>query len=381
MLNLVFGLHMYQPPTQMAEVIKQIATESYRPTLRIIKDHPKAYVCIDIAASALELLEVHALDVVDLIRECLEKKKLFLVNTAAYHPILPLLPRTEIERQIAQNLYALKKAFGMPSIPHGCFLPEMAFSAEVLPALRRMQAGWTLADDVPYQALYGPHVPFNWVPSEQGTAIFLQSHLWQRRISFIGLPENRQYANGRVFAGELCEGVRAWQGTDADGYMVIWLDFETFGHHHKHLEESFFPPLFDASSYAELKLTDPDKLLLRYPKKDTVIPAGSWSTSSEQWQSGNYFPLWADKHNSFHLHWWSLVHLALGITERAADPNIRRLGDKMVYSCQPWQYAQGNRELARAGLHYFERVLESGTVQEQVRGWELLGALYDLTRG
>src|SRR3989344_8969187 len=98
MLNLVFGLHLYQPPTQASGVIKQIAAESYRPLLTIIRDHPRAYVCIDIAASALELLEVHAPDVIALAHACIQQKKLYLVNTAAFHPILPLLRRSEIER-------------------------------------------------------------------------------------------------------------------------------------------------------------------------------------------------------------------------------------------------------------------------------------------
>ncbi|MDP3963872.1 MAG: hypothetical protein Q8Q39_05245 [bacterium] len=384
MLNLVFGLHLYQPPTQTSGVIKQIAAESYRPLLKVIHDHPRAYVCVDIAASALELLEVHAPDVIDLMHECLERKKLFLVNTAAFHPILPLLRRSEIERQLCLNIGAYEQRFKPFVVPRGCFLPEMAYSSQVIQPLRRSWARWTMTDDDPYQALHNQKPPFNWIAGDQGFSVFLRSNLWSNRISLFNKPENRKYADGRVFANELCAGVREWQGPNADGYVVVWLDFETFGHHsHKdfpNLIHTFFPPLFDAQSDA-LRLTDPDALKVCYPTKETVIPAGSWSTTPQQWLAGNYFPMWDDKNVQYHAPWWKMVNLALDIAQRhARDPRIRRLGDKMVYSCQPWQYVQGNKHLARLGLPYFEQVLPSGTQNEQDEGRRLLDALYELTR-
>lgn len=384
MLNAVVGLHLYQPPSQYPEVVERIAAESHRPLLHTILDEPKAYLCLDIAACAIELLQVYAPDVIWLIEECLRQRKLYLVNTAAFHPILPLMHASEVERQLSLNIAAYEQCFKPFTVPTGCFLPEMAYASHVIPPLRRSWTRWTIADDDPYEACYGHKPPFDWIAADEGMPIFLRSNLWSNRLSRFDQPENHSYTNGAVFVRALLDGVRAWQGNDAEGYVVIWLDFETFGHHSKkdlpNLINTFFPPLFNAQNDT-FRLTDPNALVKRFPTRAVKMPSGSWSTTKDHWRTGNYFPLWADKNVPYHVAWWKLIKIATDIVQRhPSDPFIRRQGDKMVYSCQPWQYMQGNKHLARLGLRYFENVLAAGRANEKTEGRRLLDTLYDLTR-
>ena len=43
-----FLWHIYQPPVQSHEVIKQIVNESYRPLIQVLKNHPNARVSLNI---------------------------------------------------------------------------------------------------------------------------------------------------------------------------------------------------------------------------------------------------------------------------------------------------------------------------------------------
>ena len=52
-----FLLHIYQPPVQIAPVVKQIVKESYRPLLNALRDHPAAKISLNINATLTEQLD------------------------------------------------------------------------------------------------------------------------------------------------------------------------------------------------------------------------------------------------------------------------------------------------------------------------------------
>ena len=52
-----FLFHIYQPPVQIAPVIKQIVNESYRPILDALRSHPEAKIGLNINATLTEQLD------------------------------------------------------------------------------------------------------------------------------------------------------------------------------------------------------------------------------------------------------------------------------------------------------------------------------------
>ena len=113
MIDLVLGLHLYQPPNQQPDILERITKESYLPTIELALSHPRAFFTTDLARSAIENLKKQKTGKEFLlkIKKALELKKILPVSTAAYHPILPLIPEEEITRQAELNEEIYKNLF------------------------------------------------------------------------------------------------------------------------------------------------------------------------------------------------------------------------------------------------------------------------------
>lgn len=350
MIDLVFGLHLYQPPNQDKGLLEKITRESYLSLIEGILSHDKALFAVDIARSVIELLEKSntGQEFLKKFNEALELGKISLVNTAAYHPILPLIPEEEIARQVKLNEEKLLQMFHQK--PAGVFPPEMALNAEIIEVLDKAGYLWTITDDVPFSCCHGA-VPFNWIPKQkQGEiAVFLRSNFWSNKIAFNSV-------NGREFVEILEKELTSWFGNQ-DGYLVIWVDWETFGHHKKGAVESFINPFFDKIAESKnIHLVSPEYLLGKYPQKEIDIPSGSWSTSASDFRNENYWPLWKNPDSKFHKLWWELTDLILKIKRDIKDEKTLMVFDKAIYSCQTWQYSMGNKLLAIKGMEYFREI-------------------------
>ncbi|HOM68315.1 MAG TPA: hypothetical protein PLA57_00810 [Candidatus Paceibacterota bacterium] len=345
-IDLVFGLHLYQPPTQDRCILDEITKESYLPMIETILGQEKAFFTVDITKSAIEELETlgSGQKFLEKFKKALELKKVFLVNTAAYHQILPLITEEEIIKQVKLNEVELLQLFHQK--PQGVFPPEMALDPRVSKVFGKIGYKWTITDDLLFSYVYGL-VPFNWIPKQNGIAIFLRSNLWSNRIAFNSI-------NGQSFIETLEKDLTSWFG-DQDGYLVIWMDFETFGHHRTGYIESFIIPFLDKID-EQIHLVSPDFLLNKYPQKEIEVPPGSWSTSIDDFKNGTYWPLWKNPSNQFHQLWWELADMILEIKRNIKDEKTLEVFDKALYSCQTWQYSMGNKLLAIKGIKYFREI-------------------------
>lgn len=131
-------LHIYQPPNQKKEVLTKVVDESYAKILDILEGRPKIKINLNICASLTEqLIESGFRRIIERIKKLAERKQIELVGSAKYHPILPLLPKKEVIRQIKLNENLNQKYFGKiwRSRPKGLsraesrgfFLPELAY--------------------------------------------------------------------------------------------------------------------------------------------------------------------------------------------------------------------------------------------------------------
>lgn len=347
MIDLVFGLHLYQPPNQDLEILKKITEESYLPLIDLILSHPRAHFTVDIARSAIEGLgkDESGNYFLKKFKTAVDLKKISLVNTAAYHPILPLLPEEEIIRQIKLNEEVCQKT-------EGFFLPEMAFSPKLAPILQGLGYKWTITADTPFVCCYNhnPEPPFAWIPKQKNLAVFLRSDFWSNKIAF-------HYISGSAFIRALKHDLKNWFGGNR-GYLIVWLDWETFGHHRPNFIQKFLTPLLDNLN-EEVNLCSPSELLVRYPTtKELEIPSGSWSTSAQDFYYKNYWPLWNSPHIEFHRLWWELAIMILEIKKNVKSEEQLSIFDKTLYSCQTWQWSYGNKPLAIKGMEYFKEILK-----------------------
>jgi alpha-amylase/alpha-mannosidase (GH57 family) len=141
-------LHFYQPANTEDWKIKEAVEKSYIRIVRALEDNPKIRFGVNITGCLLlrmESLGYSAL--IGRISKLIRNGQLELLGSAAYHPLLPLIPANEAAAQIRENEEILKKFFGVPR-PSGFFLPELAYSVEVAQLIKKLGYDWIILDQI-----------------------------------------------------------------------------------------------------------------------------------------------------------------------------------------------------------------------------------------
>lgn len=335
--NISFLFHMYQPPWQYPEVLKRIADECYFPVTEWLSENRSFKVTLNANYSGIELLVKNNLHkIIENIGKGIEKGNIELTGSAAYHPILPLLPRKEIIWQIELNSKKNKEIFGKLWEPKGFFPPEMAYSPELAEIVKQTGYKWIIADDIAF--LPDRNIPDNYILSLKKLFHFFRNSLWSDKFSFKNPSQGK--TNAEEFIKELNSDMKE------NSYRILAFDIETIGHHQNYNK--------DTLNYLEKTIGDLgmnsvfiSSLIDKFP----VISVGkasssSWSTSEEDMKKNIPFPLWNHPDNKIHEIQWQLIYHAMNIVEKSrGDKNYeiaRELLDKGLNSCQFWWAAPEN---------------------------------------
>src|SRR5690606_6303157 len=129
------------PPDRVSPGFHRLVDSNHRPLLKLLArlDHACA-VSIPWGLTERWLSEGYS-DVLSLCAQLSRSGRVEFVGTAAYYPILPLLPRPAIERQVADNQARHRELFPGWSC-RGFVPPEMAFGPELLPILKEAGFAW-----------------------------------------------------------------------------------------------------------------------------------------------------------------------------------------------------------------------------------------------
>jgi len=368
-LHVALGLHWYQPYSQKIEVLKKIAEESYGPILNSIEKKCLGTVNCDIAASLILQLAKHAPQILERIVKLKNRGKISLVNTAAHHPILPLVPPEYAERQLEQNkkTYFDYGLIGANETLSGVFPPEMAYGPVLIPTFSKLGYSWTVADDLPFNIFYKSPTPATSYISVNGVACLLRSRLWSSEMSF-NMPA------GSVFIDRLCDEFKMqFTKNTYQAYIVLWTDAETFGAHHKNAVEHFLSPFFTAAKKRDMTLVSCDSLLKLYPAKETLVPQGSWSANASDISFAPY-NLWKHPKNEWQMLWWKLADIIFKIDRE--HPEARELTGKVAYSCQTWWWSlYKNKDLFLWAVPDIKKALQFGASEERKTGDNIISRL------
>ena len=322
-------LHIYQPPTQTDEIVNKVAREAYRPLVEILRAHPEGRITLNINACLTELLDRcgHG-DIIDGLKALAEQGQIELTGSVKYHPIMPLIPAGEMERQIRLNEETNRAYFGEAYQPQGFFPPEMCYSKEVADVVHRLGYRWIIVDEISYNGrLRAP-------PTER---CFTVSGLRQFGVFF----KERRVSAGITYGS--CQDLEAFhrflaEAPAVEGYLLSGTDGEVYGHHRpgqeRLLKEAFTDPTIKTVTISEL--------LDLFPARDVVEPLdGSWSTWEDEMEQRLPYPQWLDPSNPIHELQWELARLAIEALEAfehesPGGPDARRLLDEGLHSCQWW---------------------------------------------
>ena len=304
-------------------------------------------------------------DIIDGLKQLADSSQIELTGTGKYHPILPLIPPEEVKRQIELNQKTNSFFFGDAYKPSGFFPPEMAYSRDILPAVIGTRHRWIILSGVACPADWPVDTVYQVEHEGKKAAVFFRDNLLSNKISFHELGPH-----------DFLEHLKGLQGDRGNIYVVTAMDAETYGHHIQDWEELFLAEVYEelqvrSETYAHIQqqkvlatqhtslLQDAETsqqvqtvtisgLLDIFPSTEVVDPKpSSWSTTAEDIEAENPYPLWQDKNNEIHHLQWQHMEVCTEICLKAvqvADNDeskhfagvARGLLDRAFYSCQFW---------------------------------------------
>ena len=346
-------------------------------------------------------------DVIDGYKNLAEKGQLEFTGTGKYHPILPLIPKEEVERQIALNIQTNRRFFGKAYAPQGFFPPEMCYSRDILQSIIKSGSRWIILSGIACPAEWPMNIVYRAKGDGQEIAVFFRDDVLSNRISF-------QDLKAKEFIAHLID----WQSKRENIYVVTAMDAETYGHHIQGWERAFLAKVYEeleqsAQPLEEIKqakalaeqhatlLTNNEvtgrihmvtisELLDLFPRGQTTEPRpSSWSTTADDIKDGNYYPLWRDKRNEVHRLQWEHLSICIEMVNEAlkcADNDesrqsatiARGLLDRAEHSCQMWWAS--NRPMWDINIIHMGLLDQLRTVVNAYRAINKSGASEDTKR-
>jgi alpha-amylase/alpha-mannosidase (GH57 family) len=341
-------LHIYQPPTQDLKILRSIDKECYKPLFGLLEEYDDVNFCLNISGVLIELLYEFGLsDTMDLLKNLVAESKIEIVGTAKFHPILPLIPKKEVQYQIQMNEEINRREFGRWQ-RKGFFPPEMAISGSVAKFISQLGYKWVI--------MSGIACPEEWsydkiYTSPNGLQLFFRDDILSNKISFKNITAKEfVHTIKEMFQPHVDSKKKIYK--EIDRYIITAMDGETFGHHIKNYEKTFLKKVLDLINEEErIKTVFISELDQYFPfSNKKIIPLeSSWSTTYEDIQAGIYYPLWKHPENNIHKYYWklmkslnNLMNLAdkLDLTTDWVIENYyntaRYFYNRGIYSCPTW---------------------------------------------
>ncbi|MBI5037514.1 MAG: UvrB/UvrC motif-containing protein [Candidatus Kerfeldbacteria bacterium] len=358
-------LHIYQPPTQKEYWVKKIANESYRKLMSGLKKHPSAKLTLNINAGLTELFDrYNCKDVIRDIRFLAEKGQIELTASAKYHPFLPLMPESEIKRQIELNTITNKKFFGDIYNPTGFFPPEMAYSRAVGETVAKLGYRWMILDELAHSGDLN-QVDWSTIYALKGFDDFFV-FFRERAASFRILSAEIGMS---VFSGSMLVKLLG-ERVNNNEYLITAMDGETFGHHRPGLEQL----LFDLYETPELTAATLSDLPSHFSKRAAIDPRpSSWALMKRDIEQNTPYSRWQDKDNEIHAMQWELTYMAISAVEKLGPthpdyPVLRERLDRGVHSDQYWWASAmpwWSIEMIEAGAKDLKEIVQRSQLSEQ----------------
>jgi alpha-amylase/alpha-mannosidase (GH57 family) len=333
-------LHFYQPPTQTTSMLMKVSNESYRPLVDVFEEFPHARVTVNINGVLTEMLgQCGYSDVLDKLGKLAGEGRIEFTGSGKYHPVLPLIPTEEMERQIRLNYQTNRSLLGDVYAPRGIFPPEMCYSRDIVDPIIESRHEWIILSGIACPVAWPMNVIHEISSGHDKLAVFFRDDILSNKISFRNI-------DGPGFIEHL---KRLYNGED-DIYVVTAMDAETFGHHIQHWDKLFLAQIFetlepmanhDKTMHAQKPLADQHRRLFEFekdkedrqisivtisqlldifPRDNQVEPKpSSWSTSADDIKMQNYYPLWKDINNPVHQRQWEHLEITMDVAHKATE--------------------------------------------------------------
>jgi len=318
-------LHFYQPFWQKREILEKVVKESYQPILKILKENKKVKITFNICGSLTEILIKFGFkEILNEFKKIALKGQIEFTGSAVYHPILPLLPKEEVIRQIKLNEKINKKIFGKIWQPKGFFLPEMAYDKKTAKIIKSLNYQWLILDEIAYNGKIGK---VNFTKVYQIKNLKMNVVFRNRGLSDI------------FYTGWLDSEEKFYQALKndkrSDEFLITAFDGENLGHHKPGSEKIF------ENLVKKIETTTISEFIEKIKEKEIVEPIpSSWSAREIEIKQKIPYPLWFHPQNKIHQLQWQLTYLIIRKINRFKKDKkfkeARELLDRALNSCQYW---------------------------------------------
>lgn len=313
-------LHWYQPPRWSPTVIRRVAREAYEPLIAHLEHLPNVHITLNICASLSEQLFSLGYDaLLSRIARLSERGQIEFLASAAFHPILPLLPDAEVRRQIEINTQINQIIFGSAWKPVGFFPPELAVSDRLLATLSDFGFTYVIADDIAQTGSRGEADPTKRFVArgEDISVVFRSQHLSD---AFLDAAITNEHA--------FHDAVGRTRTTP----FITAIDGENLGHHRRDMSAIWLnlvsSPHFTTETVSEYRAT------CRGREVFSLHPS-SWSSREDELAAHIPYGLWQHPNNPIHQLLWNLTNLALEAAKHGPSESREAL-DRALNSDHFW---------------------------------------------
>jgi alpha-amylase/alpha-mannosidase (GH57 family) len=300
------GLHMHQPPDNVQLLLDTNDWEArqillcYERALKYAQYYPDVG-RINIGFSGILLEQLTDPRIIDRCRSFLDIPKMLdgyrqaqnieVLGMGFFHPIFPLIPQEDWEAQLVWGREKIKATLGKD--PKGFWPPEMAFSMEMIPALKNSGYEYVIVD--------GVHV--NPLGKLGKVNSIYRPHLAQYDDSeIVVIPRDRDISNAQEsgfnpvwFKNEVLHKI---DQNYPVSLVTTWSDGENGGWFRQMHEPSgfwgyYFAPYMDLVRSGQMPVKPTllsDFILAHPPKVYAKVQTGAWNVGST---SGYDFSQWA----------------------------------------------------------------------------------------
>lgn len=358
MINWINFLHFYQPPITSDEIIAEMVRDCYQPWIKFLNSYKNIKVTINLTACLTErLFNSGQQKLLEELTALVKRGRVELVGSAAFHPILPLLPEAEIIKQVQINEEINKNRLGEVYQPQGFYLPEMAYSEKVEKIIKKLGYTYLILDEIALPEKVDNNLRYK---TPQGPQVVFRN----RKISRSFVPET---IINKFEAGELKESQNIITATDG----------ELYGHHYW----NWYPAYSHLTQKLEIKTLTISEYLKTLKKEKVVkLRACSWETTKTDLKNNIPYALWQDKKNKIHKLLWKLTNYALRLNwKNESDPNhyASRLHlEKGLASCTFWWASSKNFKELFSPVAWNPKMVEIGAQEllDSIRSLEKINS-------
>lgn len=322
-LNWINVLHFYQPPYQSTNNLKKITRQSYFFIWQNYKKNWPAKLTVNFNGSLTELLVRKKLHkIIKNLSDLAKDNQVEFLETAKYHPILPLLPDYEIERQIKLNYQINRSYFGSVYSPKGFFCPEMAYSEKLGKIIKKLGYKYVVLDEIALNGDLKPIDPnYKYVDKKSGLEVIFRS----RKASKAYPP---MYLLSRL------------KKNKTDTYITA-TDAEMYGFYHKDNAKNLNKILKEKNIKT---ITASQYLQSLKQKKEISLVNSCWENTSKDIAEKRPYKLWKNSKNPIHNKLWQLAYYSIDLNKKYDCENncawARKHLDQGLASCSWWWASQ-----------------------------------------